>query len=105
MKTTAQPQVTGSFLTFPGQDSNPGSGEGQLAVSGIALDHTAIRAGRWEDCLNMETFVGEWLSCFCKKKKRKKKVFVIKLAFFSPILVEKTPFTCQMNHGMVWLIF
>ena len=27
---------------MPGQDSNPGSGERQLAVSGDTLDHTAI---------------------------------------------------------------
>ena len=32
-------------FTCPGCDSNPDSGERQLAVSGNALDHTAIRAG------------------------------------------------------------
>ena len=26
-KTTAYPQVTGNFLTYPGRDSNSGSGE------------------------------------------------------------------------------
>ena len=30
---------------IPGRDSNPGSGEEQLALSGGALDQTAIRAG------------------------------------------------------------
>ena len=45
MKTTAQPQLTGNFLACPGWDSNLGCGERQLAVSGNALDHTAIRAG------------------------------------------------------------
>ena len=44
-KNTALPQVTGNFLTFPVWDSNPCSGERQLAVCGNALDHTAIRAG------------------------------------------------------------
>ena len=42
---TALPQVTGNFLTYPGWDLNPDSGGRQLAVSGKALDHTAIRAG------------------------------------------------------------
>ena len=44
-KTTAKPQVTGNFLTSPGRDWNPGSGEEQRAVSGGALDHAAVRAG------------------------------------------------------------
>ena len=35
----------GNFVTCPGWDWNPGSGDRQLAVSGNALDHTAIRAG------------------------------------------------------------
>ena len=45
MKSTAEPQVTGNFLTCPGWDSNPESGERQLAVSGNALDHSANRVG------------------------------------------------------------
>ena len=45
MKTTAQPQVTGNFLTCPGRDSKSDSGERELAVSDNALDHTVIRAG------------------------------------------------------------
>ena len=32
-----------NFLISPGWDSNPGSGERQIAVNGDALDHTAIR--------------------------------------------------------------
>ena len=35
-ETTAEPQVTGNFPTCPVRDSNPGSGERQLAVSGNA---------------------------------------------------------------------
>ena len=42
--TTALPQVTGNFLTYHGWDTNPDSGERQLAVSGNALDHRAIGA-------------------------------------------------------------
>ena len=38
------PQVTGNFAC-PAWDSILESGERQLAVSGNALDHTAIRAG------------------------------------------------------------
>ena len=38
-------QVSGNFLTCRGQDSNPDSGERQLAVSGNASDRTAIGAG------------------------------------------------------------
>ena len=38
-KNTAQPQVNGNFLTCPGGTV------GELAVSGNALDHTAIMAG------------------------------------------------------------
>ena len=34
VKTTAQPQVIGNFITCPGRDSNPGIGERQRAVSG-----------------------------------------------------------------------
>ena len=44
-KTTTLPQVTSNILTCPDQDSNPGSGARQLAVSGNALDNTAIREG------------------------------------------------------------
>ena len=36
-------KVTGHFLTCPGQDSNTGIAEGQLAFSDNALDHKAIR--------------------------------------------------------------
>ena len=32
-KPLPNPKVIGNFLTFPDQDSNPGSGERQLAVS------------------------------------------------------------------------
>ena len=45
VETTFYSQVTGNFLTCPGRGSNPDSGERQLEVSGIALDHIAIRAG------------------------------------------------------------
>ena len=45
VKTTAKPQVTGNFVTCPGQDLNSGSGEGQLVVIGNVFDHMAIRAG------------------------------------------------------------
>ena len=38
-----EPQVTGNFLSSPGWDSNIGSGERQLAVSGNSLDHMAMR--------------------------------------------------------------
>ena len=51
VKTTAYHQVTGKFLTCPSWDSNPGSGERQLVVSGNALDHKAIWGHRpqwWE---------------------------------------------------------
>ena len=37
-KFTALSQVTGNFLICPGWDANLGSGEGQLTVSGNALD-------------------------------------------------------------------
>ena len=40
-----QSQVTGNFPACSGRDSNMGSGKRQLAVSGNALDQTAIRAG------------------------------------------------------------
>ena len=42
-----KPQITGNFLTCPGRDSSPGSGERQLTVSdnALELDHTATRAG------------------------------------------------------------
>ena len=42
LETTTLPQVTGNFLTYPGEDSNRGSGERQRAISGNALDHLAI---------------------------------------------------------------
>ena len=38
-------QVTGKFITCPGLDLNPGSGERQGAVCGNTLDPFAIRAG------------------------------------------------------------
>ena len=38
-------QVTGNFLPCPRWVSNPDRGKEQLAVSGNALDHTAIRTG------------------------------------------------------------
>ena len=38
-------QVTGIFLKCPNQDPNSGGCERQIAVSGNALDYTAIRAG------------------------------------------------------------
>ena len=41
VNTTAEPQVTGNFLTCPRWNSNPDSGERRLAVSGNALDHMA----------------------------------------------------------------
>ena len=45
MKTTASPQVTGNFLESAEPDSNPGSSERHLAVSGDTLDHLDIGAG------------------------------------------------------------
>ena len=44
-------RLTGNFLTSPGRDSNPGSGERQLAVSGGSLDHTVVRAGPSHKCM------------------------------------------------------
>ena len=38
-------QVTGNFRTCSGRNSKPSSGERQLAVSGNALDDSAIRTG------------------------------------------------------------
>ena len=35
---------------MPSHDSNPGSGERQLADSGNAVDHTTIRAGHVGSC-------------------------------------------------------
>ena len=36
---------TGNFLICPGRDTNPGSDDRQLAVSGNAFDHTATGVG------------------------------------------------------------
>ena len=44
-----KPQDTSNFLTCPAWDSNTGSGERQLAVSGNDLDRTAIRPGPTEE--------------------------------------------------------
>ena len=43
-----QRQVTGTYLSNPGLDSNPASGERQQAISAITLNHMAIRAGHVE---------------------------------------------------------
>ena len=54
-KTTAYPQVIGNFLTCTSRDSNPGSGERQLALSGNVLDHT----GKYHDKHSiMECYTG-----------------------------------------------
>ena len=70
-------QVTGNFLTCPGQDSYTGSCERQLAVIGNALDHTAIRAGpvaSWDSelkcaCLPIFHYVN---TCFSNSKMKNK---------------------------------
>ena len=42
---------------MPGRDSTSGSGERQLAVSGNAFNHTAIRAGPCVELYSLRTFI------------------------------------------------
>ena len=52
------PDSTGNFLTCASRDSNPGRGERQRAVSGIAYDNLAIRAEALCGMRTFETMIG-----------------------------------------------
>ena len=47
-----------SLASFSHAPANPGSGERQLAVSGNALDHTAIRVGHVDSGQGFEVGAG-----------------------------------------------